>query len=415
MAYHSLGSLLGSALVLLAGGSLATAAAPQSRLVGRTVDSTADCTGVLALSPGCSSNQAPYARDIFYVGGRYIQDDSGNRTTDQLYVEKLTPNAVTQPKPVVFFHGGGTSGVSWLNTPDNRKGFASYFTEQGYQVYVVDQASVGRSTQTDLDSFPMSAGTTVENTEKSFSGPQHFPDLYPQAVLHTQFPGTGLRGDPAFEQFQRAMIPYSTNSTSVENVMRESGCELLSIIGPAYLVSHSAGSMYPILFSNDCGSYVAGNINLESATTPFFFPSTGSLTGTATRAWGLSDVPIDYEPAVSDPSSELVQVEVGNDTLAHRSCHLQAEPARQLPKISAVRYLLVTSEASVHVTYDHCTIQYLEQVGGSPEWIRLADRGIHGNGHFMHLELNNMEIAAIVDDWIQGNEKNATLTRRWAH
>lgn len=128
MAYHSLGSLLGSALVLLAGGSLAAASGPHSRLLaGRSDNSTADCTGVLALSPRCSSNQAPYARDVFYVGGRYIQDASGNRTTGQLYVEKLTPDAVTQPKPVVFFHGGGTSGVSWLNTPDNRKGFGSSF------------------------------------------------------------------------------------------------------------------------------------------------------------------------------------------------------------------------------------------------------------------------------------------------
>lgn len=121
MAYRSLGSLLSSALTLLVGGSLA------ARLPGRSDNSTADCTGVLALSPRCSSNQAAYARDIFYVGGRYYEDSSGNRTTDQLYVEKLTPTAVTQPKPVVFFHGGGTSGVSWLNTPDNRKGFGSSF------------------------------------------------------------------------------------------------------------------------------------------------------------------------------------------------------------------------------------------------------------------------------------------------
>lgn len=29
------------------------------------------------------------------------------------------------------------SGVTWLNTPDGRKGFASYFLEQGYQVYLL--------------------------------------------------------------------------------------------------------------------------------------------------------------------------------------------------------------------------------------------------------------------------------------
>ena len=138
MAHHSLGSLLSSALTLLVGCSLAAAAAGRqqqqqqqqhhdARLPRRSDNSTADCTGVLALSPGCSSNQPACARDFFYVGGRYYEDASGNRTTDQLYVEKLTPAAVTQPKPVVFFHGGGTSGVSWLNTPDNRKGFGSSF------------------------------------------------------------------------------------------------------------------------------------------------------------------------------------------------------------------------------------------------------------------------------------------------
>ena len=124
MAHHSLTSLLSSAaLALLAGGSLAAAA----RLPGRSDNSTADCTGVLALSPRCGSDQAPYARDVFYVGGRYYGDDTGNRITDQLYVEKLTPAAVTQSKPVVFLHGGGGSGVSWLNTPDNRKGFGMSF------------------------------------------------------------------------------------------------------------------------------------------------------------------------------------------------------------------------------------------------------------------------------------------------
>lgn len=133
MAHQSLTSLLSSALALLAGASslAAAAAAPgkhHARLPGRSDNSTADCTGVLALSPRCSSNQALYSRDVFYVGGRYYEDGTGNRTTDQLYVEKLTPAALTQSRPVVFFHGGGGSGVSWLNTPDNRKGFGSSFS-----------------------------------------------------------------------------------------------------------------------------------------------------------------------------------------------------------------------------------------------------------------------------------------------
>lgn len=121
---------------------------------------------------------------------------------------------------------------------------------------------------------------------------------------------------------------------------------------------------------------------------------------------------ITYDPPIAN-SSDLIKVEVGNDTLAYRSCYLQAEPARQLPLINAVKYLLITSQASPHITYDHCIIEYLKQAGGSPEWIHLADLNITGNGHFMHLELNNLEIAGVVHGWIQGNEqKNETSLHR---
>jgi hypothetical protein len=81
---------------------------------------------------------------------------------------------------------------------------------------------------------------------------------------------------------------------------------------------------------------------------------------------------------------------IGNDTIEHRNCYQQAAPARQLPNISSIPY----------VTYGHCIIGYLEQAGGSPEWIRLGEVGIRGNGHFMHLEKNNLEIAALVQQWI---------------
>jgi hypothetical protein len=80
-----------------------------------------DCAGAKALSPRCASNETPYLRDFFYVGGRYIESPIGHLTVDQIYVEKLSPiSGPRQPHPLVFFHGGGTSAVSWLNTPDNR-------------------------------------------------------------------------------------------------------------------------------------------------------------------------------------------------------------------------------------------------------------------------------------------------------
>lgn len=71
------------------------------------------CVGVNAIAPSCKSNETLHYRDFFYVGGRYVDSAAGNLTYDQIYVEKLTPAAgVTQPKPIVFFHGGGTISAS---------------------------------------------------------------------------------------------------------------------------------------------------------------------------------------------------------------------------------------------------------------------------------------------------------------
>jgi hypothetical protein len=82
---------------------------------------SANCVGVNAINPKCRSKETPYLRDFFYVGGRYVPMITGNVTVDQIYVEKLTPvSGVTRRSPLVFFHGGGTSAVTWLNTPDNR-------------------------------------------------------------------------------------------------------------------------------------------------------------------------------------------------------------------------------------------------------------------------------------------------------
>lgn len=67
-----------------------------------------DCVGIHAISPKCSSNEAPYYRDFFYIGGHYENSDLGNLTYDQIYVEKLTPvGGMSQTKPIIFFHGGG--------------------------------------------------------------------------------------------------------------------------------------------------------------------------------------------------------------------------------------------------------------------------------------------------------------------
>ncbi|OHW89599.1 hypothetical protein CSPAE12_11822 [Colletotrichum incanum] len=371
------------------------------------VSSTADdsCTGINALSLKCSPSETLHTREFFYVGGQSASDPTGNITIGQLYVEKLTPVFKLRPTPLIFIHGGGVSGTTWLNTPDNRPGWATYFLKQGYVVYLIDANSIGRSTANNAANFTMAVGMSAEFVEMGFTAVKGY-NTYPQSQLHTQWPGTGMRGDPYFDQFQQSFIPYTSSYVSQELAVRAAGCELLSLIGAqSYLISHSLGSKFAIGISNDCPQYLAGNINLEPSTIPFRAYGYG-LGSSAANPWGLTNTPVDYEPAVSSSADLNASVEsVGKETLALRNCYRQKEPARKLPKIASVPYVAVTGEASVHITYDHCIIDYLKQVGGQPEWVKLSDIGIRGNGHFMHLEKNNLDIAGVVHKWIKKQQK----------
>ncbi|GJD04318.1 hypothetical protein ColKHC_13143 [Colletotrichum higginsianum] len=371
--------------------------------VGAASSSAEDggCVGVNAVSARCSPQETLHSREFFYVGGQTASDPTGNITVGQLYVEKLTPLIKLRPTPLVFIHGGGVSGTTWLNTPDNRPGWATYFLKQGYQVYLIDANSIGRSTVNNPAAFSMAVGMSDEFVEMGFTAVKAY-NTYPQSQLHTQWPGTGMRGDPFFEQFQQSFIPYTSSYVPQELAVRAAACELLSLIdAQSYLVSHSLGSKFAIGISNDCPEHLAGSINIEPSTIPFRAYGY-ALGSTAANPWGLTNTPVDYEPAVSSSAELNASVEsVGQESLARRNCYRQKEPARRLPKIASVPYVALTGEASVHVTYDHCIIDYLKQVGGRPEWIKLGDIGIRGNGHFMHLEKNSLDIAAVVHSWIK--------------
>ena len=93
------------------------------------------------------------------------------------------------------------------------------------------------------------------------------------------------------------------------------------------------------------------------------------------------------------------------DTPARRACIYQAEPARTLPQIAKVPYVALTGDASIHITWDQCVINYLHQAGVAAEWIKLGEIGIHGNGHFSFIEKNNLEVAAVAERWIKDLEK----------
>jgi hypothetical protein len=206
------------------------------------------------------------------------------------------------------------------------------------------------------------------------------------------------------------MLPLAGNGSNTELSMRENGCALLKLIGPSFVISHSGSAVYAIHWSDQCPDLIVGNVNLEPSSLPF-----QSLIGNATvpavgrtrsRPWGLTTQKLNYSPAITN-ASLLNPVEVGQDNLANRSCFFQGGPTiYTLPNVNKVPYVAFTAEASPHITYDHCVIEYLKQVGGNPEWIKLSDLGIHGNGHFSYLEKNNLQVVAALGGWMKNHTKS---------
>jgi len=118
------------------------------------------------------------------------------------------------------------------------------------------------------------------------------------------------------------------------------------------------------------------------------------------NVWGITAVPLAYAPAAAQASDLAVERQTKADAVDLAPCWLQKSPARQLPNLAKVPHLVVSGEASYHANYDHCTVKYLQQAGVRPTFIRLADIGIHGNGHMMMLEKNNLDVASVMASWL---------------
>src|SRR2546426_597155 len=83
------------------------------------------------------------SQGYFYVGGQYDNRANPTYMSGQMYVEYQIPDA--PPKyPIVLVHGGSHTGASWQGTPDGRPGWADFFLQRGWPVYVVDQPGRGR-------------------------------------------------------------------------------------------------------------------------------------------------------------------------------------------------------------------------------------------------------------------------------
>jgi pimeloyl-ACP methyl ester carboxylesterase len=359
----------------------------------------------------------------------------------QMYVESFVPAQVRHPYPMMLVHGGGGQGLDWMGTPDGRRGWAQILLEEGYRVYVVDRPGHGRSPYHPDVNGPFPAQSlTLESLSGRFTPPNAAaPDNGPYRRLHNQWPGTGEVGTADLAQMVAgqggsyvnlapaaagaagrggrggrggagdgrgaapagALPPAAILGTSgapaggpdpQHLVWRQRGAMVLDKIGPAIIMTHSAGGPFGWLVAEIRPNLVKGIIAIEGGGQPF----------AGQNVWGVSTIPVAYDPPISDPSElKLKRVEAPEPGVNAYS--IQEEPARKLKNLQNIPIVLVTAEASFASPGNPGACAYLKQAGCKAEELRLIDHGVHGNGHMMMLEKNNREVLKTILEWVDKN------------
>jgi len=326
----------------------------------------------------------------FFVGGtevaapgkfdptvRNTSDEGQSFPIDHLYAQYQIPQQARR-FPLVMIHGANATGSFWESTPDGREGYQTIFLRRGFAVYVVDFPRRGKA------GFPSFNGTLGALLDKqiipnrtnrlsdqgAFIGVRLGPDFL-EYFPNTQFPKDGL------DQFFKKLIPGVMDD---ENVIVDALAALLEKIGPAILVSHSQSGRFAYLTAIRSPN-VKGIVDYEGANQPFPVGQApaplpaydGFLVGP-----GAPVPPEDFLKLTKIP----IQIVVGDN--------IPSSP-QPIPQLETPRIRLIFKKQFVET---------VNRYGGDASLLRLPDVGIYGNTHAPFLDLNNLEVADLMSEFL---------------
>src|SRR5271168_4059897 len=72
-------------------------------------------------------------------------DPNGEIVVGQLYAQYVRLAAPRSMHPLLMWHGGGMSGVTWETTADGKPGWQMAFLRAGFDVWISDAVERGRA------------------------------------------------------------------------------------------------------------------------------------------------------------------------------------------------------------------------------------------------------------------------------
>jgi pimeloyl-ACP methyl ester carboxylesterase len=339
-------------------------------------------------------------RGFFWVGIDPVAQPLGTVLRGPMYVLWEQPAEVeADPRrpPWILVHGGGGQGTDYLGTPDGRLGWARLLVAQGHTVFVVDRPGHGRSPHHPEVLGPIGPQVGFEYLRPIFVPPPEGDDSHPTSALHTQWPGGREPGDPVLDQWLAPAGPMLADPAAMHALERDRLVELLDLVGPAVIVTHSAGGPGVWAAADARPEQVAALIAIETVGPPFMrLPEAG-----LDLAYGVTSVPIGFDPAVRSAAELELVTEVREDEFGEIPVTLQRDGAvRRLANLCRFPIAVVTGEASLFVQFDRHLVAFLEQAGCEVQLIRLAEHGVRGNSHGIMLERNHEQALAVLTEWV---------------
>jgi pimeloyl-ACP methyl ester carboxylesterase len=380
-------------------------------LVGFQVHAQSKPSGAPPPSIHTFSTEDIASTGFFYVGGQYVGAPGKEVMDGAEYVEIMVPKKIRHPYPIVFFHGAGQTATDWLQTPDGRPGWAYFFIKQGYTIYMVDYPARGRSS---YNPNPDGDGQLTIR-----SGPlleQVFTDIgaqgnWPQAKKFTQWPGEGPNkgkmGDPIFDDFAKTQVQFLAGGKQAK-LNLDAHIALLDKIGsPVIVLTHSQGGEFGWQIADARPKLVKAIITAEPGGPPIKNVDTSKIaySNAPGYAWGVTSLPLHYDPPVSDPAELQPVLEDKADDPDTVPCYVQKEPAHKLINLKDIPVLDVSTQASYHRIFDSCIPKWLNQAGVKTQYVKLEDVGLTGNEHELMLDKNSDEIAKFFVQWLDKNVK----------
>jgi pimeloyl-ACP methyl ester carboxylesterase len=291
------------------------------------------------------------SRDVQLVPGGAVfkSDPNGDHQVGQLYVQHFALAAPRAKYPLLLWHGGGLTGVTWETTPDGRSGWHEFFMRAGHDTYVSDAVERGRASWA---RFP----------EINPAEPEHRPidqawgtfRFGPEGGYATApeqrrfFPGQRFPA-AAVDQFAKQFVARWTTSNGWIQAAYDA---LVRSVGPCVILAHSQGGVFAFNSAQAAPDLVKAVIAIEPGAAP-------------------------------DPAQHDVERVKHIPHMTLWGDYIDASPLWQ-------RY-----RANVETYTDTLAAR-----GGRADTFDLPALGIAGNTHMLMMDDNSDDIATIVNDWM---------------